>query len=363
MTRCPVCDDTGLLLQDPCPLCDGNTASADYDAGHSSGSSGQPVECSGGAGRVRQLRQGGFFDGEHAASATSAGVAELAQRLRRGELSHIIVCTGAGISVSSGIPDFRSSGGLFEDIRALLGDTCPEVMQSPETALSRGFATRFPEAHARVAKLFDRELGLPGDCHLLLALLAKRGHVQRVYTQNVDGMHQRAGLPPSLVVEAHGSLARGDEVLYGDALPAALFEAIAEDFPANARAPDQCDLMLVIGSSLQVAPFCAVPNLAQRKVPRVLVTRNAMACNRNAYSKTGQDGYYGSSAGCDSDMKFGGRQVTLAPQWGGSSKYRQQWVFDADVDEWARGLAAACGWMDQLEALRKTVSAALKPDA
>jgi len=162
------------------------------------------------------------------------------------------------------------------------------------------------------------------------------------------------------VIEVHGSIARGDLVLYGDDLPHKFYSTVADDFPRDSK-HDQCDLMLVIGSSLQVAPFCAVPNLARRDVPRILVTRSAHECYRNAFSSN-SCGMYACTDGGGytqaSDVRLGKRKVTLAPQWGRRSKYKKQWIFDCDADDWARRLAGLVGWSDELEDLRRTVQSA-----
>lgn len=320
MENCPVCEGTGFLLKDICPLCDGETAETDSD-----------VAC-----------------------AYEKQLAEIVHEFRSGAIKRVVVCTGAGISVSSGIPDFRSPGGLFEHIHEELGERFPEVLDQPEIALSRGFANAYPEEHSRVLnqhKLSEWSILKPGDCHVLLSLLSKKGLLRRIYTQNVDGLHQRAGVPDESVVEVHGSLARGDLVLYGDDLPGHFVSTVAEDFPKNSS-HDQCDLMLVIGSSLQVAPFCALPNIVRRDVPRVLVTRSPHQCYRNAFSES-RDSMYGSGCTQASDIRFGKRKVTLVPQWGCNSKYKRQWVFDCDADDWARNLARLAGWSEELENLRR----------
>mmetsp|Transcript_16484 Transcript_16484/g.30417 ORF Transcript_16484/g.30417 Transcript_16484/m.30417 type:complete len:340 (-) Transcript_16484:85-1104(-) len=329
MEACALCDGSGLLIGEPCPLCDDQVGKRED----------------------REIADLDATEEEHA-------VAEIARRLTSGEFRKVVVCTGAGISFNSGIPDFRSKGGLFERIRAELGADFPELQETPEIALSRGFLNEHPVEAAHVRNFIDHSKwtqARPCDCHLLLALLARKGLLHRVYTQNVDGMHQRAGVPEHLVVETHGSLARGNIVLYDDPIPASFTDVIKEDFPKNA-AQDQCDFMLVIGSSLQVAPFCAVPNLAQKNVPRALVTREPEKAFRNAFSRRRghpeQDAMYGSMYRCDASARFGKRATSLEPRWGKGSKYKTQWIFDVDCDKWARDVAKCAGWMYELQELR-----------
>merc|ERR1712087_381252 len=96
-------------------------------------------------------------------------------------------------------------------------------------------AQKHPEEHSSLLASLNRSFvcasAAPTDCQFLLALLARKGFLRRVYTQNVDGMHQRAGVPSGKVVEAHGSLMSGNVVLYDDPLPASFYAALQEDFP------------------------------------------------------------------------------------------------------------------------------------
>jgi len=77
-------------------------------------------------------------------------------RLARGDFKSVVVCTGAGVSKAAGIPDFRSSGGLFESIRRRFGDDFPEVLSDPEMLLSRSFKNRHAQAwHTHVLPWLD----------------------------------------------------------------------------------------------------------------------------------------------------------------------------------------------------------------
>lgn len=185
-----------------------------------------------------------------------------------------VVLTGAGISTESGIPDFRSPTGIWADI-------------DPVEVASIDAFRRDP---GRVWEFYGRRLGMLGDIepnagHRALVELEQRGLVTAVVTQNVDGLHQRAGSRE--VVEVHGSLANAvcpgcgagssiddirkqlDEgpvplcvecstplkpgvVMFGELLPAAAIERAT----ALARA---AGLVLVVGSSLEVWPVAGLP--------------------------------------------------------------------------------------------------------
>ncbi len=187
-----------------------------------------------------------------------------------------MVLTGAGISVPSGIPDFRSPGtGMWENVNP---------MEVAHIDAFRSDPDRFWAFYAqRFTSLRDKE---PNRAHAVVAELERRGHVRGVITQNIDRLHRAAG--SRRVVEMHGSIERSvclecgggvelervvemlagtdgapecpacisplkpDVVLFGELLPT---EAMAE---AHALA-EEADLMLCVGSSLEVYPVAALP--------------------------------------------------------------------------------------------------------
>jgi NAD-dependent deacetylase len=110
---------------------------------------------------------------------------------------NVVFFGGAGVSTESGIPDFRSVDGLYNQ----------KWKYPPETILSHSFFTRNPEEYYR----FHREKLVidgvkPNRAHLRLAELEKEGKVRAVVTQNIDGLHQAAG--SKKVLELHGSILR-----------------------------------------------------------------------------------------------------------------------------------------------------------
>ena len=192
----------------------------------------------------------------------SGGEQELFDGLAAGTYRRVVVCTGAGVSVPAGIPDFRSKGGLFETIRSRFGESFPEVLSRPETLLSRAFATRHPDAWRDEISpwlaTWKQSAARPTPTHRFCRWLHDQGVLVRLYTQNVDGLHTHEDLlPTEKVVECHGSIRDGSIVLYGDALPPRVAHCLVEDFGAGS---DDVDLVLVFGTSLQVAPFCCRPS-------------------------------------------------------------------------------------------------------
>ena len=113
------------------------------------------------------------------------------------ESSHIVFFGGAGVSTESGIPDFRSQDGLYNQ----------EYAYPPETIISHSFFMRDPEEFYRFYKnkMIFRN-AKPNAAHLALAKLEQEGKLKAVITQNIDGLHQMAG--SKQVLELHGSIHR-----------------------------------------------------------------------------------------------------------------------------------------------------------
>jgi len=122
---------------------------------------------------------------------------ELASVLR--ESDNIVFFGGAGISTASGIPDFRSSNGLYS--KKLNRNF------TPEQAVSHTFFVRYPdEFYDFYKKNLVYPDAKPNDCHIALAKLEEMGKLKAIVTQNIDGLHQAAG--SKVVYELHGSVLR-----------------------------------------------------------------------------------------------------------------------------------------------------------
>lgn len=214
-------------------------------------------------------------------------LALMVQRARRA-----VVFTGAGISTESGIPDFRSPGGFWTRYKPIAFD---EFLASEETRLEAW--RRFLMIHRTI-----------GDArasagHLAVARLVERGHVACVITQNIDGLHEEAGVARERIIEIHGNgtyarcLSCGlrheiswvSDVILREAKPPcctrcggivksatiSFGQAMPEQEMADARAATlDADLFIAIGSSLQVFPAAGFPVMAkQNRTPLVIVNR------------------------------------------------------------------------------------------
>lgn len=192
-----------------------------------------------------------------------------------------IVFTGAGISTESGIPDFRSQGGLWDKYQPVYFD---EFMASKEARVE--YWRRKAEMHPT---LVDAK---PNAAHLALADLYKQGLLQAVITQNIDGLHQQAGLPDEAVIELHGNTRRirclncrevyPDEEVYrrienGDLAPECHCGgylkpdtvSFGQQMPMSevqeaAAFSQKSDLFIVIGSTLLVHPAAEMPQRAKQ---------------------------------------------------------------------------------------------------
>ncbi|HET6182565.1 MAG TPA: Sir2 family NAD-dependent protein deacetylase [Acetobacteraceae bacterium] len=207
------------------------------------------------------------------------GVAKLGGLLETSRQA--VIFTGAGISTESGIPDFRSPGGFWTRHAPIYFD---EFLTS-EAARRETWRRRFSMDETLKA-------ARPNRGHVAVAELIRRGTAQTVITQNIDGLHQAAGVPADRVIELHGNttyaacldcnaryelepiraaferdgtlprctrcfgLVKTATISFGQQMP---LEAMRE----AERATRHCDLFLAMGSSLVVYPAAGFPRLAK----------------------------------------------------------------------------------------------------
>ena len=200
-----------------------------------------------------------------------------------------VVFTGAGISTESGIPDFRSPGGLWTKFKPIQFEDFLASADARREYWRRRFATLDPMEQAQ-----------PNRGHRAVARLVDQGKVSMVVTQNIDGLHQRSGVSDEQVVELHGNAtyarcldcARRHEImpirtafLEDDDLPVcdacggivkSATISFGQTMPKDAMAKAEeatlsCDLFLAIGSSLVVYPAAAFPVVAKRNGARLVI--------------------------------------------------------------------------------------------
>ncbi len=199
------------------------------------------------------------------------------------DAKRIVIFTGAGISTESGIPDFRSPGGIWTRYKPIMFD---DFMRSAEA--------RRESWRRKMETDKTMTVAAPNRGHLAVASLVNRGQCTAVITQNIDGLHQASGIPAEQVIELHGNstyakcldcntrmdlqpilenFAR-DEAMpechscgseYVKTATISFGQSMPEEEMRRAEiATNNCDLMIAIGSSLQVYPAAGFPILAKR---------------------------------------------------------------------------------------------------
>jgi len=282
----------------------------------------------------------------------------VARYIKEHECRRVVVMCGAGISTSAGIPDFRTRGtGLYDNLQRF-------NLPAPEAVFQLNYFRNNPAAFYELAKEMWPGNYDPTPTHYFLKLLHDKGILLRCYSQNIDSLECAAGLPSAKLVAAHGNfdeahvidkdpevlvdinvlkaaIDRGEEgwqalreekgnlvkpkiVFFGEDLPRRFAELCEADLSS-------CDLLIVLGTSLVVAPFCNLVSMAAGAVPRLLINNtSAGTCDRL------QNGFR-----FDKDESGNWRDVFHA----------------GDCDGGCRALIAALGWSRELERLIETLGA------
>ncbi len=177
------------------------------------------------------------------------------------EAKRLVVFTGAGISTESGLPDFRGPNGVW-------------------TCQAKGLPTKWP----------DLSLAEPNAGHMTIVELQKLGKLSFLISQNVDNLHLRSGISPNLLAELHGNFAKlrcsrcgaqvdrsadldtcscggklvSSVVNFGQSMPQ---KELADSY----RHSQNCDLFVVVGSSLVVTPAADMPQVALESGARLVI--------------------------------------------------------------------------------------------
>jgi NAD-dependent deacetylase len=192
-----------------------------------------------------------------------------------------VALTGAGISVESGIPDFRSSGGLWERYDPIEYGTIAAFLASPEKVW---------EMLLEVSELLER--ARPNSAHEGLGQLQRMGLLHTIITQNIDNLHQEGGA--ERVIEYHGNsknlsclwchrryraddlrpqhappkcecgkILKPDVIFFGESIPT---QALKESHELAST----CEALLVVGTSAEVAPANTIPQTAKRAGAKII---------------------------------------------------------------------------------------------
>ena len=226
---------------------------------------------------------------------------------------NIIILCGAGISVASGIPDFRSSNnGIYSNLEKI----SQEINEKPTFVFDINIFKKDPKPFWWIfTKIWPQNFWpKPTTIHYLFSLLNEEGKLNKIYTQNTDYLEYLSGIPNSKIVYSHGILnpchclncnkeislnycmekikpnlnnlnlnfkdfivpicpncnsnqIKPDVVFFGEDNPKQFYENINQDF-------ENCDLLLIVGTSLQVNPFADLIYKVNLNVPRILINLN-----------------------------------------------------------------------------------------
>ncbi|XP_065341617.1 NAD-dependent protein deacetylase sirtuin-2-like isoform X2 [Cloeon dipterum] len=266
------------------------------------------------------------------------------------KITKIITMAGAGISTSAGIPDFRSpKTGLYNNLAKY-------DLPHPQAIFELDFFHKNPKPFFVLAKELFPGSFKPTVSHYFIRMLYDKDLLLRHYTQNIDTLERVSGVPGDKIVEAHGTfftshclecelgyeldwmkekifadeipkciscggVVKPDIVFFGENLPSRFFRCVEKDF-------DECELLIVMGTSLVVQPFASLVDRVGSKVPRLLINRE----------KAGTANPVMRALGLAGGMDF-------------SSDTNRDVAWLGDCDDGCEALAAAFGWADELKEL------------
>ncbi|KAI5851087.1 DHS-like NAD/FAD-binding domain-containing protein [Morchella snyderi] len=222
---------------------------------------------------------------------THRTVKAVAEFISSGNCKKVVFMVGAGISTSAGIPDFRTPGtGLYSNLQRL-------NLPHPEAVFDISFFRENPVPFYTLARELYPGNFKPTVTHAFIRLVADKGLLLKCFTQNIDTLERAAGVSADKMVEAHGSFAsqrcidckapysdfdmrhhinsgtiprcpcgglvKPDITFFGEALPST--------FHDNIHLAEEADLAIVMGSSLSVYPFAALPGKCSDRCARVLI--------------------------------------------------------------------------------------------
>jgi NAD-dependent SIR2 family protein deacetylase len=206
--------------------------------------------------------------------------------LKENKFENVIFMVGAGISTSAGIPDFRSESGLFKQLQSKYNLTRPEEFFDITLFMKN------PYLFYEFTKLFDLSSRKPTLTHKFISYMLNKNHAKYLFTQNIDGLEDKAKIPSDKIIFAHGTFSHAhcpkckkeidinvmneyiqkgeilyceeckvpckpNVVFYGENLPTIFFEKLSEC--------KDCDLVIIMGTSLVVQPFASIPYYVKKK--------------------------------------------------------------------------------------------------
>lgn len=312
----------------------------------------------------------------------------MSKAIREGKVRNIVVMSGAGISVSAGIPDFRSPGtGLYDNLQKY-------NLPRAEAIFDIGFFEKHPKAFCTLAKELYPGNFCPTPTHAFIRLLAEKKVLLRNYTQNIDTLEIGAGVPEDKLVQAHGGfktahcikcgaqhssdyvkqevfadrvpackkceagIVKPDIVFFGENLPERFHRLSGEDLP-------KCDLLLIMGTSLTVHPFAGLVNDVTDDTVRILFNREPVGQGQAADPQLAvilpQIRQAAAAGDPRARMMLGliEKKMKTGLRFGEEDNKRDMFV-KGDCDAGVEAFAKALGWEADLERIFADIRAKFK---
>mmetsp|Transcript_28692 Transcript_28692/g.52369 ORF Transcript_28692/g.52369 Transcript_28692/m.52369 type:complete len:374 (-) Transcript_28692:241-1362(-) len=262
-------------------------------------------------------------------------IQRVASLLASNKHKNIVILTGAGVSCSAGIPDFRTPGtGLYDNLQKY-------NLPFPEAVFDLGFYRRNPDPFIQLASELWPGKHSPTITHSFIALLEKKGMLLRTYTQNIDGLDVLAGVSEEKMIECHGHFrtasciscnvsydgkeckrviveekrappcqncgghVKPDIVFFGESLPTVFHRNVKKD-------TKNADLLIVMGTSLMVGPVNQIPEMVRKDCPRILFNnelvgsfrkKNGPSTRKKSYNTNAQRDIF-HEGDCDSSVQM-----------------------------------------------------------
>jgi NAD-dependent SIR2 family protein deacetylase len=297
-------------------------------------------------------------------------IQQIATLLASNKYTNIIVLTGAGISVSAGIPDFRSPNtGLYDNLAKY-------KLPYPEAVFDLSYYKSNPEPFIQLAcELWPGICHSPTITHSFIALLERKGLLLRNYTQNIDCLDVLAGVSEETMIECHGHFrtasctkchspydgseckrtivtmktvplcthcggyVKPDIVFFGEDLPPKFHTCVKKDM-------QKADLLLVMGTSLMVSPVNMIPNMVSNKCIRILLNNECVG----SFAKH-----------CSNNNRMTTRKSSSSSHSSSSTKAKSRDIFHpGDCDTSIRSLCNILGWTKELEELNQSTRLDIK---
>ena len=220
-------------------------------------------------------------------------VEAVVDKIKNGKIKKIAIMSGAGLSVSAGIPDFRSpKSGLYNNLKGF-------YLPFPQAIFTLFYFKWNPGPFYTIFQRMIKKY-FPTKAHYFIRLLQDKGILLTNFTQNIDGLEIDAGINPDRLFQAHGKITsshcascraevdqelimshlikgeplycsqckgpcKPDVVLFGEYLP--------DGFSTESKKIALADLVIVMGTSLEVTPFADIIQMANPKVPRLIIDK------------------------------------------------------------------------------------------